>query len=194
MALVLAIEPDSVQADALRDVLRTRADTDVVVVGSTDAAVAAVDERVPDLVLVGALLSPRDEDPFIAHLRTLPDAAHLQTLTIPKLRQPSGETRRFGSLFSRRKRRRANNAAGGCDPTQFGDEVAAYLSRACEVKAEIEQHKAAVEERERRLADRLMRAMGLRGAVRGRDPRVPARQSAPKDRSPRTRASPPTRA
>ena len=96
MALVLAIEPNAVQADALRHLLHTRADTDVVVVGSTDAAVTAVDERVPDLVLVGALLSPRDEDSFIAHLRTLPDAGHLQTLTLPQLRQPSGAARRLG--------------------------------------------------------------------------------------------------
>ena len=86
MPLVLAIEPNSVQADTLRHVLSPRADTDVVVVGSTDAAVTALDQRVPDLVLVGALLSSRDEDALIAHLRTLPDAGHLQTLTIPQLR------------------------------------------------------------------------------------------------------------
>ena len=66
--------------------LNPRADTDVVVVGSKDAAVTALDQRVPDLVLVGALLSSRDEDALVAHLRTLPDAGHLQTLTIPQLR------------------------------------------------------------------------------------------------------------
>ena len=60
MALVLAIEANSGQADALRHLLRTHADTDLVVVSSTDAAVTAIDERVPDLVLVVALLSPRD--------------------------------------------------------------------------------------------------------------------------------------
>ena len=141
MALVLAIEPNSVQADAIRHLLRARADTDVVVVGSTDAAVAAVDTRVPDLVLFGALLSPRDEDPFIAHLRTLPDAAHLQTLTIPQLRQASPDARRGLAIFGRRKRRRDNKAPGGCDPMQFGDEVAGYLARTLEVKAEILQLK-----------------------------------------------------
>ncbi len=145
MPLVLAIEPNSVQADTLRHVLSPRADTDVVVVGSTDAAVTALDQRLPDLVLVGALLSSRDEDALIAHLRTLPDAGHLQTLTIPQLRQAASRDARRGlAIFGRRKRRRSHDAAGGCDPTRFGDEVAAYLARACEVKAEIEQQKGYV--------------------------------------------------
>lgn len=148
MALVLAIESDAVQADPLRRLLRARADTDVVIVGSKDAAVSAVDERVPDLVLVGALMSPRDEDALIAHLRTLPDAGHLQTLTIPKLRRTSGKTRRGVSIFGKRKKQQTDEIADGCDPTQFGDEVAAYLARACEVKAEIEQRKAAALELE----------------------------------------------
>ena len=155
MALVLALEPNAVQADILRHLLRKRADTDVVVVRSTHAAVAAIDERVPDLVLVGSLLSPRDEDPFIAHLRTLPDAGHLQTLTIPKLRQRSDAVRRVRSIFSKRKTRRTDKTTGGCDPTQFGDEVAAHLARACEVKAEIQQRKAAIGEEESPVVDRL---------------------------------------
>ena len=71
MALILVIESNVAQADTLRQLLGTRANTDVVVVASKDAAVTAVDERVPDLVLVGALMSPRDEDALIAHLRTL---------------------------------------------------------------------------------------------------------------------------
>ena len=169
MALVLAIEPNAVQADTLRHVLRTRADTDVVIVESTDTAVAAVDARVPDLVLVGALLSPRDEDTFIAHLRTLPDAGHLQTLTIPQLRQPSDDARRWGPIFSKRKRRRADETAGGCDPTRFGDEVAAYLSRACEVKAEIEQRKVAVGEAPPHVAD-LSEPAGSRSSASAEGP------------------------
>ena len=169
MALVLAIEPNAVQANTLRNLLGTRADTDVVVVASTDAAVAAIDERVPDLVLVGALLSPRDEDPFIAHLRTLPDAGHLQTLTIPQLRQSSGGTGRFRSIFSKRKKRRTDEASGGCDPTRFGDEIAADLARACEVKTEIEQRKAAVGDGEPRVADR-PEPTGARSSVSAEGP------------------------
>ena len=142
MALVLAIESDSVRADTLRHVLGGRADTDVVVVGSKNAAVAAIDEQVPDLVLVSALMSPRDEDALVAHLRTLPDAGHLQTLTVPQLRQASGDVRRGLGVFGTRKKQRTDAAACGCDPMQFGDEVGAYLSRACEVKAAIEQRRA----------------------------------------------------
>ena len=45
--------------------------------------------RVPDLILVSALLSPRDEAEFTSYLQTLPDTAHLQTLSIPMLAQAS---------------------------------------------------------------------------------------------------------
>ena len=165
MALVLAIEPNSGQADAVRHLLHARADTDVVVVGSTDATVAAVDERVPDLVLFGALLSPRDEDPFIAHLRTLPDAAHLQTLTISQLRQASPDARRGLAIFGRRRRRRENQTAGGCDPKQFGDEVAAYLARALEVQAEILQRNAPPGDEDAPVADQT-EPNGSRSSVR----------------------------
>ena len=92
MALVLAIESDAAQADTLKGLLYARQDTDIVVVGSKDAAIAAVDRQIPDLVLVGAWLSPRDEDALIAHLRTLPDAGHLQTLTIPSTSAKPGNS------------------------------------------------------------------------------------------------------
>ena len=58
----------------------------------------------PDLILVSALLSPRDEAEFTSYLRTLPDAAHLQTLTIPMLR-------RAGPRVAAAKRRRSGSGA-----------------------------------------------------------------------------------
>ena len=155
VGLVLVIESDAAQADTLRQLLRARANIDVVIVASKDAAVAAVDERVPDLVLIGALMSPRDEDAFIVHLRTLPDAGHLQTLTIPHLRQTHRRARGVLSMFDRRAKRPTDAAAGGCDPMQFGSEVAAYLSRACDVKAEITQKRDAALALERHRASTL---------------------------------------
>ena len=141
MAIVLAIEPQSDQAEALHQLLSPCADTDVVVVASKDAAVAAINERIPDLVLVGARLPARDEDALIAHLRTVPDAGHLQTATIPQLRQDRHEARRGQGIFGRRTRRRTDEVAG-CDPTQFAAEVVAYLARAKDVKAAVEQRRA----------------------------------------------------
>ena len=147
MSSVLVIESDSGRAGLLRDLLTSRANTDVLVVGSKDAAMASVDERVPDLVLVDALMSPRDEDSLIAHFRTLPDAGHLQTLTIPQLGRTSPAKREGRSLFRKKRKPPVDEVFGGCDPTQFVSEVAAYLSRACELKTQIEQDRVAGIER-----------------------------------------------
>ncbi|MEO8521562.1 MAG: hypothetical protein ABI603_09375, partial [Acidobacteriota bacterium] len=72
--LVLAVEPDQHQAQVLERVIRQRVKADFVVVDSRDAAIAALSARVPDVILLTALLSPRDEDEMVAHLRTLPGA------------------------------------------------------------------------------------------------------------------------
>jgi len=59
--LVLALEPDLRQANILKRIIRDRVHAELVVVDSRDAAIAAVDARVPDVILMTALLSPRDE-------------------------------------------------------------------------------------------------------------------------------------
>ena len=92
MALVLAIEPDLRQAGILKRVIRERVHAELVLVDSRDAAIAALSARVPDVVLLTALMSPRDEDEMIAHLRTLAGAEHVQTHTIPQLASVAGES------------------------------------------------------------------------------------------------------
>src|SRR5258705_10183853 len=83
--LVLAIEPDLRQAAIVKRIVRENGLADVAVVDSRDAALEAMRTTVPDVLLISALLSPRDEDELVAHLRTLDDADHLQTHTIPQL-------------------------------------------------------------------------------------------------------------
>src|SRR5215204_4444217 len=85
MALVLAIEPDIRQGDILKRVVRELAQADLILVESRDAAIASIDQQIPDVILLTALMSPRDEDELIAHLRRLGAAEHLQTHTIPLL-------------------------------------------------------------------------------------------------------------
>ena len=137
MDLVLAIEPDSRQAAILRRLMRERALAELVLVDSKDAAVRAIDTRVPDLILVTALLSPRDEEELMAHLRTLDGADHLQTLTIPQLagaaRPEEEESKGFFAAFRRKK---ASGFIPGCDPGVFAEEILSYLSRLHEFKAE----------------------------------------------------------
>ena len=85
MPLDLAIEPDLRQAAIVKRIVREKVLADVAVVDSRDAALEAIRRTVPDVLLISALLSPRDEDELIAHLRTLEGADHLETHTIPQL-------------------------------------------------------------------------------------------------------------
>jgi hypothetical protein len=136
--LVLAIEPDIRQAAIVKRVVRERVQADVVVVDSRDAAIAALRTAIPDVLLVSALLSPRDEDDLIAHLRTLEGASHLQTHTIPQLASAlgPGEGGRGGLLSAFRRKKPAGSAPAGCDPDLFGDEIREFLRRAADRKRE----------------------------------------------------------
>ena len=141
MALVLAVEPDQRQAAILTRVIHERIRAELIVVDSCDAAMAALTARVPDVILLTALLSPRDEDEMVAHLRTLAEADHVQTHTIPQLASagtqsvaPAGA----GGLLSkfRRKNKKEAEPITGCDPKMFADEVRTFLARAAELKAQ----------------------------------------------------------
>lgn len=128
MPLILAIEPDRRQASQLRAMVRgLRAD--LVIADSAEPALVALDTRVPDLILVPALLSPADEAAIGDHLRALDTAAqHVQTLIIPVLASARPRTRKRGVLASL-KRKRAS-APEGCDPKEFAEQCATYLQRA----------------------------------------------------------------
>jgi hypothetical protein len=133
--LVLAIEPDLRQAAIVKRIVREKALADVVVVDSLDAAMEAMRTSMPDVLLVSTLLSPRDEDELMAHLKTLDNAGHLQTHTIPQLASAlgAGEERASRGLLSA-FRRKKEAAMPGCDPELFADEIRVYLQQAIEKK------------------------------------------------------------
>jgi hypothetical protein len=133
MSFVLAVEPDSTQANILRKILRGRIDAELLVVSTKDAALEAINSRVPDLVLVSTLLPPRDEDGLFAHLRSLDGASHLQTLTIPQLRRRQKPAAQ--GAFSVFRKKTATSAPTGCDPHLFLQEVESYLARARELRS-----------------------------------------------------------
>jgi CheY-like chemotaxis protein len=136
VALVLAIEPDSRQAAILKKVIRERVHAELLIVDSRDAAVAALAARVPDVVLMTALLSPRDGDELIAYLRTLSGADHVQTHTIPQLASSRSEPEApSGSGGWFRNKKKSSEPMAGCDPLAFADEVTTFLERAEEMKA-----------------------------------------------------------
>jgi hypothetical protein len=136
---VLALEPDSKQAGALRLVVRDRVGAEFVHVESKDAAVEAIRARVPDLVLLTALLSPRDETEIADLLRELDGAEHVQTLTIPLLdlgtARPARKKKR-GLLSALTGGDDVAAAPTGCDPGVFAEEIANYLQQSEQAKAD----------------------------------------------------------
>jgi hypothetical protein len=118
--------------------VREKVLADVIVVDSRDAALEVIRTTIPDVLLLSALLSPRDEDELIGHLRTL-DAQHLQTHTIPQLASSltPGEGRSGGGLLSAfRRKKKEPEVAPGCDPDLFAEEIRTYLKRAEDKKRE----------------------------------------------------------
>src|SRR5262245_17397376 len=139
MPLILAIEPDRRQASQLNAVVRGRLHADLVLADSAEQALAELGDRVPDLILTSALLSPTDEVVLGERLRALNGvAAHVQTLTIPVLASPRPRVlKRAGGMLSALGlgKPQQNDVPDGCDPTVFAAQCAEYLDRAAAEQA-----------------------------------------------------------
>jgi hypothetical protein len=138
--LVLAIEPDLRQAAIVKRIVREKALAEIAVVDTRDAAIEAMRTCMPDVLLLSALLSPRDEDELIAHLKTLDNAGHLQTHTIPQLAsslEPGEERASRGLLSAFRRKKDPARLAAGCDPDLFADEIRVFLQRAADKKNQL---------------------------------------------------------
>src|SRR5262245_54012324 len=112
MPLILAIEPDKRQASQLTALVRGQLRAELVLADTAERALTALGDRVPDLVLTAALLSPRDESALDERLRSLNGSvAHVQTLTIPLLASPRRGRDGSGGILSALKRDKPNLAA-----------------------------------------------------------------------------------
>jgi hypothetical protein len=139
MAIVLAIEPDRRQAAHLSAILKHQVDAELVIADTTEGALDAIGNRVPDLVLVPALLSPQDDAALAAALRVIAVAAHVRTLTIPVLASGVKHTPVSGMLAKWRKKGAASPEPDGCDPAVFGEQISAYLKEAAAERAQLEE-------------------------------------------------------
>jgi len=83
MSYVLAIEPNQGQASVLRDIVATNMASKVVVVGSVQSARAAMQDGLPSVILVNALLPPGEEYDLATQLRSLPQQAAPEILITP---------------------------------------------------------------------------------------------------------------
>jgi hypothetical protein len=139
MPIILAIEPDRRQRHALGAVVRQRVGAELILADTTERALEAIGNRVPDLVLVPALLSPQDDAALAAALRVIAAAAHVRTLTIPVLAtETKASEPRTGLLARWRRGRDASPAPDGCDPAVFADQVTAYLAEAAAARATVQ--------------------------------------------------------
>jgi hypothetical protein len=153
MPIILAIEPDRRQRAALDAVVRHRIGAELILADTTEHALDAIGDRVPDLVLVPALLAPQDDAALAAALRVIAAASHVRTLTIPVLASEVRKTPKAGGLLSRWRRGRDEpTAPDGCDPAVFAEQVTAYLAEAAAARAEL--HDDERQEEAPRAADR----------------------------------------
>jgi len=143
MSWLLIVQPDSAQADLLREALRTHVSEDVVVVDSIDNALSSIDQCVPDIVLLPPLIPADVEDYVISYLGAIPSARHVQILGIPVLERPDHFVpQRARSLMPWRQRQRQEPLTPGCDPGTFTQDVIRYLSGVRTLKQEMELHGA----------------------------------------------------
>ena len=142
MSWLLVVQPDSVQADVLCEALRAHLSEDVVVADSLDSALSSIDQGIPDIVLLSAVIPGAVEDYLVTYLGTIPGARHVQILGIPVLeRSDIPVPRRARSVIP--WRRRPEPLTPGCDPEMFTQDVIDYLSGAKALKHEIEHTQAA---------------------------------------------------
>ena len=142
MPIILAVEPDHKQAARLAAIVRHHVGAELVIGDTTERALDALGSRVPDMVLVPALLSPQDDASLAAALRVIAAAAHVRTLTIPVLGSGKQQSA-SGGLLSRFRRGRAESPEpDGCDPAVFAEQITAYLKEAAAERAEREDYPA----------------------------------------------------
>ena len=130
MSLILAIEPNKNQAHQLNALVRAHLKAELVTAPTAAAALSALGDRIPDVVLTPALFGLRDEAALTERLRQLgSDAAHVQTLSIPILAAASAQRGGAnGGLLGRKKDKADSNV--GCDPAVFAEQIRIYLQRA----------------------------------------------------------------
>jgi hypothetical protein len=135
MPIILAIEPDRRQAAHLAGVVRHKVEAELILANTTEGALDAIGNRVPDMVLVPALLSPQDDAALAAALRVIAAAANVRTLTIPVLANGTKRTKPGGMLAKWRRGRAESPAPDGCDPSVFAEQINAYLREAAAERA-----------------------------------------------------------
>src|SRR3989442_14241858 len=128
MSLILGIESDHRQAGHLVQIVRRRLGAELILAETFEAALPAIGNRVPDLILVPALLSPEDDAALKFVLRVISHGSHVQVLTTPMFGGPSSKL--SGGVLTRFLRTRTTSAVAGWDRAGFVRQTASDLETA----------------------------------------------------------------
>jgi hypothetical protein len=91
MNLVLALEPDASQAAPLTSVVRRKLGANLTIVPTMQAAIVAMNQRLPDLLMFGRSVPQAEREQAAAHLGSLSGGATVRTLQIAKLSEPGAQ-------------------------------------------------------------------------------------------------------
>jgi len=142
MSWLLIIQPDTVQADVLRNALYAEISEQVVVAEELDYALWLIDHHLPDVILLPTLISASVEDYLIAYVGAIPAARHVQILGLPHLeRADASHEPRTRSLFPWRRRGPRAVLTSDCDPAVFTRDVVTYLAGARALKEQFALHR-----------------------------------------------------
>ena len=89
MNLVLALEPDASQAGPLTSLVRRKLGANLTIVPTMQAAIVAMNQRLPDVLLFGQNVPQAELEQATAHLTSLSNGAGVRTLQIAKLSDPA---------------------------------------------------------------------------------------------------------
>jgi len=91
MNLVLALEPDASQATLLTSLVRRKLGANLTIVPTTQAAIVAMNQRLPDVLVFGRNVPQPERDQAAAHLGSLSGGGAVRTLQIAKLSEPGAQ-------------------------------------------------------------------------------------------------------
>ena len=91
MNSVLALEPDASQAAPLTSVVRRQLGANLTIVPTMQAAIVAMNQRLPDVLVFGRDVPQAEREQTAAHLGSLSGAASVRTLQIAKLSEPGAQ-------------------------------------------------------------------------------------------------------
>ena len=91
MNLVLALEPDASQAAPLTSLVRRKLGANLTIVPTMQAAMVAMNQRLPDVLLFGRNVPQAERDQASAHLTSLSGGAAVRTLQIANLSEPRAQ-------------------------------------------------------------------------------------------------------